>query len=42
MDEKAFAIYVTACDENGVALPDSIAAQITDGFERFDVAVRLK
>lgn len=42
VDEKAFAIYVTACDENGVALPDPVTALVGESFERFDVAVRLK
>lgn len=42
VDEKAFAVYVTAMDEEGQPLPDSIAAHTGESFERFDLAVRLK
>lgn len=41
VDEKAFAIYVTACDEEGRPLPESVAALVGESFERFDLAVKL-
>jgi hypothetical protein len=41
VDEKAFAIYVTTCEENGTPLPDSIAAYVFEKFERFAIVVRI-
>lgn len=41
VDDKAFGVYVTACDEEGHPLPDSIAAYVPDKFERFDLRVRM-
>lgn len=42
VDEKAFGIYVTAMDEEGRPLPDSIAAHVGGTFERFALVVRTR
>lgn len=41
VDDRSFAIYVTAMDEEGRPLPDSIAAYVFEKFERFAVVARL-
>jgi|SRR5581483_2241128 len=42
VDPKPFSAYVTACDEEGRPLPDSIAAQLDAPYERFALVVKLK
>lgn len=42
VDDKAFAAYVTACDEDGEPLPSEVAEQVASQFERFSLVVKLK
>ena len=42
VDDKMFAMWVTAKDQEGDPLPASVAVHMGESFERFDLVVKLR